>query len=189
MGSPLKWVIQQVVCSHLLPWHRLGKWMCVCVCLTVIVWWTEGVVSHTPPWGEDDKVSNGNPWSSGFGSKHSKDRWILYREIINMRVRSTAFCIQKCYWRVPKLNSHRMVEGHTVDNHEVLQVVFVRRVVTVPGDHIEWREILRAQNKTNKRSLPKQQTQKALNWAFHRENGTMNNVFVILNSQREYFFT
>lgn len=149
MGSPLKWVIQQVVCSHLLPWHRLGKWMCVRVCLTVIVWWTEGVVSHTPPWGEDDKVSNGNPWSSGFGSKHSKDRWILYREIINMRrVRSTAFSIQKCYWRVPKRNSHRMVEGHTVDNHEVLQVVFVRRVVTVPGDHIEWREILRAEHRT-----------------------------------------
>lgn len=56
-----------------------------------------------------------------------------------------------------------MIEGHTVDNHEVLQVVFVRCVVAVPGNHIEWRKILRAENKTNKTSLPKQQTQKTLN--------------------------
>lgn len=62
----------------------------------------------------------------------------------------------------------------------------------MPGYHIEWREILRAehtQNETNKTSLPKQQTQKTLNWAFHKEKGTMNNVFVILNSQREYCLT
>lgn len=82
-----------------------------------------------------------------------------------------------------------MIEGHTVDNHEVLQVVFVRCVVPMPGNHIEWRIILRAENKTNKTSLPKQQTQKTLNWAFYREKRTMNNVFVILNSQIEYFLT
>lgn len=59
-----------------------------------------------------------------------------------------------------------MIEGHTVDNHEVLQVIFIRCEVPVPGYHIEWREILRAehtQNETNKTSLPKQQTQKTLN--------------------------
>lgn len=55
---------------------------CVCVCVyycgpTVIVWWTQGVVSHTPPRGEDDKVSNRHTRSRGFGSQHSKDRWIL----------------------------------------------------------------------------------------------------------------
>lgn len=48
-----------------------------------------------------------------------------------------------------------MVEGHTVDGHEVLQVVFVRCVVAVPSNHIEWGEILRAKHKTNTRSLPK----------------------------------
>lgn len=66
---------------------------------------------------------------------------------------------------VLKLDSHRMVECHTVDNHEVLQVVFVRCVVPMPGNHIEGRKILRAEQrkKTNKMSLPKQQTQKTLN--------------------------
>lgn len=38
--------------------------------------------------------------------------------------------------------SHRMVKGHTVDDHEVLQVVFVRCVVPVPGHNVERREIL-----------------------------------------------
>lgn len=37
---------------------------------------------------------------------------------------------------------HRVVKGHTVDDHEVLQVVFVRRVVPVPGHHVERGEIL-----------------------------------------------
>lgn len=27
-GASWKWVIQQVVCSHLLSWHWLGKWTC-----------------------------------------------------------------------------------------------------------------------------------------------------------------
>lgn len=52
----------------------------MCVCrrgLTVIVRWTEGVVGHTPAWGEDDEVSNGHPGSRGFGGQHSKDRWVL----------------------------------------------------------------------------------------------------------------
>lgn len=42
-----------------------------------------------------------------------------------------------------------MVEGHTVDDHEVLQVVLVRCVVAMPSNHIERGEILRAktQNK------------------------------------------
>lgn len=35
-----------------------------------------------------------------------------------------------------------MVEGHTVDHHEVRQVVFVRCVVAVPGDYIEGRKFL-----------------------------------------------
>lgn len=45
-----------------------------------------------------------------------------------------------------------MVEGHAVDHHEVLQVVFVRCVVPVPRHHIERREILcaGAQKQTNK---------------------------------------
>lgn len=68
------------------------------------------------------------------------------------------------------LNSHRMVEGHTVDDHEVRQAVFVRCVVPVPGHHIERREILRAEqhNETNKASLPQQQTQKTLIWGFFK---------------------
>lgn len=41
-----------------------------------------------------------------------------------------------------------MVEGHSVDNHEVLQVVFVRCVVPMPSNHIEWREILRAKQRS-----------------------------------------
>lgn len=46
-----------------------------------------------------------------------------------------------------KRDSHRVVEGHGVDDHEVLQVVFVRRVVPVPSHHIERREILRAEHR------------------------------------------
>lgn len=45
--------------------------------LTVIIRWTEGVIGHSPTWGKDDKISNGYTWSSGFGSQHSKDGWIL----------------------------------------------------------------------------------------------------------------
>lgn len=48
--------------------------------LTVIVRRAEGVVSHTPPRGEDDKVSDGHTWSRGFGSQHSKDRRILQED-------------------------------------------------------------------------------------------------------------
>ena len=35
-----------------------------------------------------------------------------------------------------------MIEGHTVNDHEVLQVVFVRSVVSMPCHHIEGREVL-----------------------------------------------
>jgi hypothetical protein len=49
-----------------------------------------------------------------------------------------------------------VVEGHTVDDHEVLQVVLVRRVVAVPADHVEWRIVLgRTREKTD---LSEQQT-------------------------------
>lgn len=46
-----------------------------------------------------------------------------------------------------------MIEGHTVDDHEVGQVVLVRRVVPVPSHHVERREILRRM-KTNETSWP-----------------------------------
>lgn len=70
---------------------------------------------------------------------------------------------------------HRVVKGHTVDDHEVLQVVFVRRVVPVPGHHVERGEILcsggaQIDNNTSKDARPYQQTksQRALNRAFLR---------------------
>lgn len=58
---------------------------------------------------------------------------------------------------------HRVVKGHTVDDHEVLQVVFVRRVVPVPGHHVERGEILcsggaQIDNNTSKDVRPHQQT-------------------------------
>lgn len=37
-----------------------------------------------------------------------------------------------------------MIEGHTVDDHEVLQVVFVGCVVSMPRYHIEGRETLQS---------------------------------------------
>lgn len=61
-----------------------------------------------------------------------------------------------------------MIKGHSVDDHEVGQVVLVRRVVSVPSHHIERREILR-RTKTNETSLPQQAAQKALNRAFQEE--------------------
>lgn len=62
--------------------------------------------------------------------------------------------------------THGVVEGHTVYNHEVLQVVLVGCVVAMPGGHIERGEILQAEHihsKINKTILPKQQTQRTLN--------------------------
>lgn len=50
--------------------------------LTVVVRWTEGVVSHTPSWWEDDKISNGHPRFGGLGSQHSKYGWILKEQQI-----------------------------------------------------------------------------------------------------------
>lgn len=38
--------------------------------------------------------------------------------------------------------TYSMIKGHTVDDHEVLQVVFVGSVVSVPCHHIEGREVL-----------------------------------------------
>lgn len=35
-----------------------------------------------------------------------------------------------------------MVKGDSIDDHEVLQVVFVRRVITVPGNNVKGRVIL-----------------------------------------------
>lgn len=61
-----------------------------------------------------------------------------------------------------------MIKGHTVDDHEVGQVVLVRCVVPVPSHHVERREILRRM-KTNETSLPQQAAQKALNRAFQEE--------------------
>lgn len=120
---------------------------------------TEGVVSHPPPWGEDDKVRNGHTWFCGFGGQHGEDRWIL-EKIVYMFLSNSVWVypnIKK--WDKPKQSAralfesptYRMVKGHTVDHHEVLQVVFARCVVPVPGNDIERREILRvkAQNKKN----------------------------------------
>lgn len=61
-----------------------------------------------------------------------------------------------------------MIKGHTVDDHEVGQVVLVRCVVPVPSHHVERREILRRM-KTNETSLPQQAAQKSLNRAFQEE--------------------
>lgn len=35
-----------------------------------------------------------------------------------------------------------MIETDRVDDHEARQVVFVRRIIAMPGDDIEWRMIL-----------------------------------------------
>lgn len=66
-----------------------------------------------------------------------------------------------------------MIKGHTVDDHEAAQVVLVRRVVSVPGHHVERREILHGM-KTNKKSLARQRAQKALNRAFQGEKKRSN---------------
>lgn len=78
-----------------------------------------------------------------------------------------------------------MIEGHAVDSHEVLQIVLVRRVVPVPGHHIERGAILRTKHrmKQTKRLYPTDKHKSPLNWSFHREKGMMNNVFLFLNSQ------
>lgn len=76
--------------------------------LTVIVGWTEGVVRHTPSRGEDDKVSNGHAWSCGFGSQHSKDRWILWedwkiRSQVSSHINKFAICSLRKYSFILKL--------------------------------------------------------------------------------------
>lgn len=46
------------------------------------------------------------------------------------------------------MSAHGVINGHTVDDHEGGQVVLVRRVVPVPGHHVERGEILhRKENK------------------------------------------
>lgn len=59
--------------------------------LTVIVRWTEGVVSHTPSWREDDKISNGHPRFGGLGSEHSEYRWILKEQEIHLNIKRYPF--------------------------------------------------------------------------------------------------
>ena len=51
----------------------------------MIVWRTEGVVSHTPARGEDDKISDGHTWTRGFGGQHGEDGWILEEDQYIMR--------------------------------------------------------------------------------------------------------
>lgn len=36
-----------------------------------------------------------------------------------------------------------MIEADRVDDHELSQIVFVRHVISMPGDHVERRVILR----------------------------------------------
>lgn len=45
-------------------------------------------------------------------------------------------------------DTHSMIECYTVDRHEVLQVVLVGCVVSVPRYHVKWRKVLKSQNKT-----------------------------------------
>lgn len=59
--------------------------------LTVIVRWTEGVVSHTPSWREDDKISNGHPRFGGLGSEHSEYRRILKEQEIHLNIKRYPF--------------------------------------------------------------------------------------------------
>ena len=44
--------------------------------------------------------------------------------------------------RREEMRTHGVVEGDAVDDHELLQLVLVRRVVAVPTDHVEGRKVL-----------------------------------------------
>lgn len=48
--------------------------------LTVVVRGSEGVISYAPPWGKDDKVSNGNSRAHRLSRQHSEDGGILGTE-------------------------------------------------------------------------------------------------------------
>ena len=45
--------------------------------------------------------------------------------------------------------TYAVVEGDGIDDHEVLEVVLVRRVVAVPGDHVERAVILSGLEQTS----------------------------------------
>lgn len=86
--------------------------------------------------------------------------------------------------------THSVVEGHTVDDHEVFQVVFVWCVVPVPSHHIERREILRTEQAMKQirhvcLSKHKRPYTEPLTW----NKGIMKNVFVVFCCQREHFLT
>lgn len=46
---------------------------------------------------------------------------------------------------LPSSGTYRVVKSNRINDHEVFQIVFVRRVVPMPGYHIEGREILSRQ--------------------------------------------
>lgn len=108
------------------------------------------MVSHTPARREDDKVGNGHARSGRFGRQHSKDGWILLKKKKMAAKRNSRGSAGHDFAEENgnTNETHCMVEGHTVDDHEVVEVVLVWCVVAVPGHHVEGGEILTEHNKT-----------------------------------------
>jgi hypothetical protein len=77
--------------------------------------WAEGILCNISSRSESEKIAKWCSWISRFGGKHRADGRI------------------------------RMVNGNTVVIHEFGQIVLERDVISMPGDNIERRMILRAE--------------------------------------------
>ena len=56
-----------------------------CGQLTVVPWWPEGVILHTPARREDHKVSNRHTWFGTWASQDSVDGGVLSGELAGGR--------------------------------------------------------------------------------------------------------
>ena len=102
--------------------------------LTVVPGRTEGVLLDTPTWWEDDKISDSNTRLCTGAGKHREDGGILGEEADQPL---HGFCsVTRCGWQ-QEANTHCMVKGHSIDDHELGEVILVGIVVAMPRYHIK----------------------------------------------------
>jgi hypothetical protein len=75
--------------------------------IPVIVGWSEGVLSHQPPWGKDHEVNHSLPWVVTLASQHSENAWV---------------------WMIIADRTNRV---------KLSQVILIGSKVSMPSNHVE----------------------------------------------------
>ena len=95
----------------------------------MVVGRAEGVLRDGPPGRENDEIRNGHSRPHRLACQHGENGRILSSGKTNFFFENDETLMAA--------DTHTMIELDGIDDHELWQVVLVRRVVAVPGHHVE----------------------------------------------------